>query len=539
MRAGESPTRFLLTAALAVVLICSYAAGCGGERAEKEEGPGESGTLRACVIGDPGALDPAFLEDVEDIQIAGLIFDGLMRHDPVSLELEPAMAESYLVNDDATVFTFHLRKGVKFQNGRWCTADDFAYSWSRVCALDTAGAASYHLKPVKGYQEVVSGRAEELEGVRALDDYTPEVSLSYPYADFAYRTAHPCLSPIPREVVEEYGSESFGEHPVGTGPFEFVEWRHQEKVVLRRSPDHYGREEPGLDGLVFRVYPDQETAHSDFLAGELDESPLPSGELTAERENGGDGTVTETVQGLYYLGFNLNTEPWSSSPRLRRALNYAVDKSVLSEGIMEGAYEAAAGIVPPAAVGSGQDACDYRYDPREASRLLAEAGYPGGEGLPALTLSYPLGEEYEETARALRADLAGLGLDVSMDGYTWDTYTNLIANDRISLFIMDYVPDYPIMDAYLAPLFYPYDTAEDWFKYSSPEVDDIISQARETVDEDLRLDLYRGAERKILDDVPLLPLMFHSSSRVHSERVGGYSLTELDYVPYDLVCLER
>ncbi|MDY6793835.1 MAG: ABC transporter substrate-binding protein [Actinomycetota bacterium] len=535
---GKRYSTVPVTVVLAAMMLCFCLASCGGEAA-RDEGEVEGGTLRTCVIGDPASLDPTRLEDVEDIRIAGLIFDGLMRRDPETLELEPAMARYCDISEDATVFTFHLRRDVGFQNGRRCTAEDFVYSWNRLCDPDIGGGAAHHLEAVKGYEEVTGGRTAELEGVKALDEYTLEVALSYPHAEFASYTAHPALSPVPREVVEEYGSESFGDHPVGTGPFEFVEWRHLDRVELRRNPDYYGDEKPRLDGLIFGIYPDREAAFLEFVAGALDESPVPPQLLSSAEDDYGDLVVTVNVPGLYYLGFNLNTEPWRSSRLLRQALNYAIDKGVLSEAVMEGACREAVGIVPPGTVGYQADACDYGYDPVRAAELVAEAGYPNGGGLPAITLCYPVGEVWEEIAGVLREDLAGLGLEVLTEGYTEDTYTNLIANDRISLFVMEFRPYYPIMDAYLAPLFYPYNTSEDWFKYSSPEVDDIISQARGMVEEGLRLELYRGAERLVLEDASLVPLMFGTRSRVHAERVGGYLLTATDYIPYELVYLER
>lgn len=531
--------KLLLISLVALVMVAVCFAGCGGEAAEDGEGDiQEGGTFQAGIIQDPKSLDPAFLQDSEAMQISRQVFDGLLEHDPETMELVPAVAESYQVNEDATVFTFKLTDDAMFHNGLECKAEDFVYSWNRVCDPDTNSPVSYHLEPVKGYGEVRSGRAEELEGVKALDDHTLEVTLSYPNADFGYHAAHPVLSPVPREVVEEYGSDSFTEHLVGNGPFKFKEWEHEQQVVLDANDDYYGENQPHLDQVVFKIYPDVGDAYLDFLDGALDDCRLPQTELDAAREQFGERVIEEPIMYNYFYGFKMNAEPYASSKQLRRSFNYAIDREVLSEVDAEGTRQEATGIVPPGTVGFQKDAGRFYYDALEAGRLLAEAGYPEGGGLPTLVLSYNTGSGYENMAQVVLGEVEDIGIDLVIEGYVWDTYVNLIRSEDLTFFGWNLRADYPIMDEFLKTFLSPSSGgAGNAFGYENPRVDELILAARRTPDEAERIELYREAEAVILDEAPVIPLVDYTTVWVYSDRVGGYLRTPLEYTPYEMVFL--
>jgi len=525
---------------LLAALIAACFASCGGETAGGGgEGAREGGTFYAGIIQDPGSLDPAFLQDPEAMQISRQVFDGLLENDPVTMQVVPAVAESYEVNQDATVFTFDLREDVMFHNGRKCGAEDFVYSWNRVCDPDTDSPVSYHLQPVKGYEEVRSGGAEALEGVRALDDHTLEVNLSYPCADFVYRTAHPVLSPVPREVVEEYGNDSFAEHLVGNGPFIFKEWKHNQQVVLDANRQYYGGNRPHLDRVVFKIYADETEAYLDFLSGNLDDCRLPRGELEAARRQFGERVVEEPMLFSYLYAFNMNAEPYVSSRELRRSFNYAIDREVLSGVEAEGTRREATGIVPPGVVGFQEDAGRFFYDKAEAGRLLAEAGYPEGAGLSPLILSYSVGGGRDNMAAVVQDQVEEIGVELEIEGYVWDTYVNLIRGGDLTFFGWNLRADYPIMDEFLKTFLSPgAGGAGNAFGYENARVDELILSARHTPDEAERVELYREAEALILEEAPVIPLVGYTTAWVYSGRVGGYQRTSLGYCPYELVYLE-
>ncbi len=523
-------------AAVLAMVIAMLLPGCGEE--EKADGGGkkEGGTFNYCTIQDPVSLDPAQLQESEGIQIGKQIFDGLMENDPDTMELVPAMAESFEPNEDASVFTFNLKKGVMFQNGRECTADDFVYSWNRVCDPDTASEVAYHMSPILGFDEVQDGTAETLEGVKALDDYTLEVTLSYPYADFVYHTAHPVFSPIPKEVVEEVGSENFTENPVGTGPFKFVSWTHEQEVVLEKNADYYGENKPILDGIVCKIYMDEDTAYQDFKAGALNDCQIPLGQFEAAEAEYGDRALFNPMLGIYYYGMNMNTDPWKDNLALREAMNYAVDRQTLCDVIMEGQRNPATGLVPEGIVGFQPNAMAYDYDVNMAAQKLEEAGFPGGQGFPAVTLGYNTGIGHDVIAQFLQGNYQEVGITFSLEGYEWGTFLNLIQAEEITFFRLGWLADYPIMDNFLYPMYYSENAGVDNMTYyNNPEVDDLLVTARQTPDEDERIALYREAEDKILADAPVVPLMFYKTSRVYSEGIGGYIRTADDITPMELV----
>jgi oligopeptide transport system substrate-binding protein len=534
MRKGKFFTILLLVITLAVATAMIYS-GCGEK---KEDGGGggkiqEGGTFNYCLSAEPVSLDPAQLQESEGIAVGKSLYDGLMDNDPKTMELIPAMAESFETNEDATVFTFKLKKGVKFHNGRECTAEDFVYSWNRVVDPATASEVAYHLSPVKGFDEFQAGEATELEGVKALDDYTFEVTLSYPYADFVYHTAHPVTSPIPKEVVEEVGSENFSEHPVGTGPFMFDSWTHEQQVVVDKFADYYG--DPAyLDSVVYKIYMEEETAYQDFKAGTLQDCQIPQGQFDSAKADYGDHALFVPMLGIYYYGYNVNAEPWKDNKDLRQALNYAVDRQTLCDVVMEGQRDPASGMVPPGIPGYKTNQSDYTYDVEMTNTLLTSAGFPGGQGLPGLTLGYNTGGGHEDPAQFIQGNLKDVGVNVTLEGYEWGSYLDLVQGGEVTFFRMGWLTDYPIMDNFLYPNFYSTST-DNFTQYNNPEVDALLDKARSTADETERLALYQEAERIILEDAPVIPLMYYKTSRVYGDGIGGYIRTADDLTPMEMV----
>jgi oligopeptide transport system substrate-binding protein len=531
MRKGKLAIILIVVLVLAASIAMVYS-GCGDDEEEPEK---TGGIFNYCLVTDPVSLDPAQLQESQGIEVGKQIFDGLMENDPDTMELVPAMAESFDENEDATVFTFNLKEGVMFHNGRECTAEDFVYSWNRVCDPETASEVAYHMSPILGFDEFQAGEATELEGVQALDDYTLEVTLSYPYADFVYHTAHPVFSPIPEEVVDEVGSENFTENPVGTGPFMFKEWVHEQQIVVDRFDDYYG--EPAiLDGVLFKIYMDEETAYQDFKAGALNDAQIPQGQFETAAAEYGNRAIFKPMLGIYYYGFNMNTEPWASSKELRQAFNYAADRDTLCNVVMEGQRDPATGIVPPGIPGYQANASDYTYDPDMARTLLEEAGFPEGQGIPQLTLGYNTGVGHDTIAQFIQGNMADVGINFNIEGYEWGTYLDLIQAEQITFFRLGWLTDYPIMDNFLYPLFHSSNAGVDnMCQYVNAEVDALLLEARSTTDEDERIELYREAERMILEDAPIMPLMFYKTSRVYGEGIGGYIRTPDDITPLDRV----
>ncbi len=495
------------------------------------EGPVEGGTFNF-YISEPAYIDPLNLFESEGIQVGQAVFDSLVAFDPLTSEIRPAAAESWEANEDATVWTFNLVQGATFHNGREVTAADFKYAWERIANPENESEIPYHLAAILGYDEMQDGTATELEGVVAVDDYTLEVTLKYPWADFQYVVGHVALAPIPAEEVE---AGEFSEMPIGNGPFKMSEpWARDQYIKVERFDDYYG-DRPYIDAIEFKILADQDTAWLEFQAGTIDFTQIPTGQIQSSIDqwgespdgytaNPGEQVLLGTELAVYYLLMN-NEDEVLQDPVVRRALSLAVDRQAICTTVFEDTREPATGIVPDGIVGFQDDAWEYsRYDPDQARELLAEAGYPDGEGFPKITLEYNTGAGHEDILQLVQNDFRDIGIEAELEGMEWAQYLDMLTERTYQIGRLGWISSYPIMDYFLYPLFHS-ESADNYAFYVNPEVDEMLEEARITVDDDERIELYREIERMVGDDAPMMPLMFYRHTHIASDRVvdGVYS----------------
>ncbi len=265
----------IMAVVLIVALVGSLSIGC-----KKAEAAG--GVMRI-HINQPVSLDPPNCYESEGIQVARQIFDGLFKYDPDTLEAVPELCEKWEVSDDGLVYTFHIKKNVKFHDGSKLTAQDFVYSWTRAVLAETASYLAYHLAAIKGYQACQDGTSTTLEGVKALDDYTLQVTLEYPYADFVSTLGHVVFYPVKQADIEKWGAD-YTKHVNGTGPFKFVEWVDDQYINLEKFDDYYG-DKAMLDKVEYKIIADENTAFLEFKAGNIDYTQIPQGKIKATEED--------------------------------------------------------------------------------------------------------------------------------------------------------------------------------------------------------------------------------------------------------------
>lgn len=518
-----------------IVLLVLALAATLGVSCRVAEKPVEGGTFRA-FLKEPSTLDPAHAWQ-EGILVAKQIFDGLIDYDPKTMKVVPAMAESWKSNKDATVWTFKLKKGVKFHNGRECKAEDFIYSWSRVANKKTASESAYHMEPIKGFGACQEGKADTLEGLKAVDDYTLEVTLEYPYAEFPAALGHVVFSPVPEEEVKKSG-DKFGENPVGTGPFKFVEWKRNQQLALERNDDYY-KKKAHLDKIAYKIFADVQPGYLEFQAGNLDDCEIPGGQVKAAKKKYADRVLISPMQGVYSYLMIQEAPPWKGEKELRQALNYAIDRKAIVNTVWEEARLLATGIAPKGIAGFQEKAMPYVYDEAKAKELLKKAGYPGGKGLPEITLAYNTERpEHAKVAQAFQAQCQKVGIKISIKGYEMGALREGVMSGDISFFLMDWVADYPTMDNFVYSLFYS-ESFDNYTGYSNKAVDDLLIKARGELDADKRIKLYREAEKKILQDAPLIPIVFDETTRVIGTNVKGYIRTPMDDTPMERVWLAK
>jgi peptide/nickel transport system substrate-binding protein/oligopeptide transport system substrate-binding protein len=495
------------------------------------------GTMRVSIF-QPVSLDPPFCVESEGIQVVRQIWDGLFDYDRETLELVPELCDKWEVSNDGLVYTFYLKKGVKFQDGSSLTAEDFVYSWTRAVLKDTAAPLAYHFSPIKGFDACQDGSAATFEGVKALDDNTLQVTLSYPYADFVTTLGHVAFYPVKKADIEKWGAE-YSKHVNGTGPFKFVEWVDDQHINLARNDDYYGQKAM-LDAVEYKITADDSAAFLDFKAGNIDFTLIPRGEVKATQEDPKykDDVIIKSMLAIYYYGMNLQAEPFKDNPKLREAINYLIDRNNICEVINEGVTTPMTGFVPPGIPGFQENAAPYTYDPEKAKQLLAEAGYPDGKGLPTLKWVYDTGSGHEIIGEAIQADFKNVGINMELEGYEYGTFLEKAKTGDFTFYRQSWQADYPTMDNFLYPLF-DSKAYDNYSGYNNPDVDKMLLDARATIDKDQRIAKYREIEKKILSDNAFVLIFFYGQRRVIQPYVKGFILDSMGNYDLSKVYFEK
>jgi peptide/nickel transport system substrate-binding protein/oligopeptide transport system substrate-binding protein len=518
--------RRLLPAALALLVA---AGGC--ERPQPDIAG--AAVLRYRLMDDPPDMDPVRAHDNASEAVLFEVFDGLVEFDPATLRIVPAVAASWEISGDGRRYTFHLREGARFHNGRAVEAADVVWSFERSLRPEAVNARPWVLAPVLGAAAFRAGETDRVEGLEAVDPRTVRVTLVEPFAPFLSHLVLEQASILPREVYED-PREGYLDHPVGCGPFRMGEWRRGQVLVLHAFADYYG-DGPHVDRLEFRIIRDQETALQEFRAGNLEiTDEIPSGSRRALREEFGDQYRQWPQIAVRGIAFNHARPPFAGNPALRRALSHAVDRDYLIRVIDEGKDRPVAGIIPPGLDAHDPGLAGYPYDPDRARQLLAEAGYPDGRGLPEITILYNTNEGHRRMLERIASDLAQVGVRAVPRPIDLGAYLTAIAGTpdeppQAEMFYFAWVADFP--DAYnflyvnlhtdnLGP-------GTNFARYANPELDRLVDEAVRETDPDRRGDLYRRAERLAVDDAAWIFLYSFQDEALVRPEVQGLVLSPL------------
>ena len=501
----------------------------------------DTGVYRRPLGQDPETLDPARIADTYGRSVSQQIFDGLVQFDQ-TLAVKPALAAFWRASRDGLTWTFELRKGVKFHHGREVVADDVVYSFSRLLDPRTKSGAAELFLNIKGAREFAQGRARTVEGLVALDRHTVQVTLEEAAVPFVAVIPVGQAKIVPRDLVEAQGA-AFGAQPVGTGPFKFVRWERGKEIVLGANPDHFDGP-PKISRLVYRVFPgDQRDAmHDEFLKGNLEDGPVP---LRADRRALAADTshiyVRRPMISLRFYGFNTRLTPFHDR-RVRRAIVFAIDRETIIQSVFYGQNTFARGILPPGMLGFNPDLVGYPFDRQKARDLLADAGYPGGRGLPPITIwSGTKRDDILREHEQIKKSLAAVGVSVEFQYNTnWPAFSRMVDEGKLPIFLYAWYADVPDPDNFLAKLFHSR-SARNFFGYANPIVDDVLASARGANDLQVRVERYRRAEQLILDDAPIIPVFHHTYERLFQPYVRSVEVNGLGdpYIPFRKIWLER
>ncbi len=508
--------------------------------------PKQGGTYRFPLATDPPTLDPAHVTDTTSHSVVSEIFNALVMYDQ-ELRIVPDIAERWEISTDKLTYTFFLKKGVKFHDGRECTAEDFRYTFERVLNPSTQSPRTGFIDRLKGAKAYMAGQASAVEGIKVIDTYTLQLTLEQPFSLFLHLLTYSSNYVVPQEVVEQYGKD-FTSHPVGTGPFRFVEWKHDDHILLEANPDYFkGR--PPLDKILYRIIPEEITRFEEFKAGNLEHSDIPSGQFLRVKQDPelSKLLVSYPNLGTYSFRFNMEKPPFQNNKALRQAFNYAIDRRAISEIILEGRVIPAKGVLPPTMPGYNPDLQGYTYDPEKAKKLLAEAGYPNGQGFPSIDLYFNTNETHQKIAELVQAQLRELGITIGLRTLDWAAYIKLVDDGGTLFHRMGWIADYPDPENFLTVLHHSRNIGPpgNSARYSNPQVDALLDRADAAEEWEERKRLYQEAEKIIVEDAPWVYVYYYSTNLLFQPYVRGLRLTGMDsdltigIQPMELVWLEK
>jgi peptide/nickel transport system substrate-binding protein/oligopeptide transport system substrate-binding protein len=501
-----------------------FALACGG-------GGPESGVdrnvLHLSIGPDPASLDPIQAVDVYRGQLVVYLYDGLVRFEDG--EARPNLAESWEISDDGRVYTFHLRDDVHFHNGRKLSAEDVAYSFDRALRPESQSPLTWVFNFIEGADDLIEGRAESLSGLEVIDSRTVAITLEQPFAPFLLLMAMPAAHIVPSEEIEQKGAQ-FSEAPVGTGPWVFESWAHDDVIRLTANARyHLGR--PKMDGIEIRMIPETTTVIAEFERGNLDwidlnELPRPEFDRFAADPEWSSLILDRPALITYYLALN-NQKPKFRDPRVRRALNYAVDIAGIAKVIYPGEVAISHGPIPPGLPGYREDGQPYGYHPDSARALLRAAG---AEGLTfdVYFRSLAINQRFLE---AVQANLADVGVTMNLRQRDWTAVRQSMQRGELDGYLANWYADYPDAENFLYPLFYSEmaGAGGNAAFYSDATVDSLILTARRTLDDDARLEMYERADSLIFAGAPWIFTVHPIDYDMVQPWVEGYEMQQVFY----------
>ena len=504
------------------------------DAAEADTGAASTGEkiLSVQVGPNPETIDPALNSAVDGGNMLLHSFECLLAVDEDG-KLIPGQAESWETSEDGLTWTFHLRDGLKWSDGTDLTANDFVYSWKRVC--DPMVAAPYAetvLGMVEGYEDAITGNLDALQVV-AEDDKTLVVTLNAPCSYFGSLAAFATLSPVQQATIEANGDAwaTSAETYISNGPFYVSEWVPSSYIMMSKNPNYWNADAIKLDGIKFNLIEDSNAAYSAYQTGEvLFIKDVPTEEIPSL--SGNSDFYVDPIIGTYYLSVNCDREPFND-PQVRKALSLAIDREYVAGTLMQGTYSAAGNFMGPGWIDTdgsqfmdnangGQpyiDTTNYEANLAEAKQILADAGYPDGEGLPSITYSTNDAGYHRVVAEYLQQAWSELGIDVTVDIVEWASFTPMRRNGDYDASRNGWVGDYSDPSNML-DLLYSTNGNNDG-KFSNAEYDAAMDVSRTTLDAAERSEALHKAEDILMSETACIPIAYYNDFWLQSDKITG------------------
>ncbi|MCA9563632.1 MAG: peptide ABC transporter substrate-binding protein [Myxococcales bacterium] len=500
--------------ALSLVLLT---ASCRGEQ---ELLPPD--TFGMGIGSDPQTFDPGVMSGSVEGRIAYQLFEGLYSPAPGEQEPVPGVAESHEVSEDGLTWTFHLRSDARWHNGDPVTAEDFRYAWLRILRGDIAADYIGFMRYLKNGRAFEEGRVgEDQVGVHVIDRHTLQVELENPIPYFLQIVSFYTYFPVHRGSIEEHGQEGAfrAENVIGNGPYQMVEYRLRNQIVLEKAPTYWNAANVQIERIQMEVIEDLAAHVTAYMDGRIDWTyDLPDNQLGSLRAS--DAFRSDNWLGTYYYRFNTTRGP-TTDIRVRRALSLAVNREELCRCTLDELYEPARSFVPP--MPNYPELDMVHYDPVRARELLAEAGYPNGEGFPRLELLYNTSENHRVIAEAVQ-DMwqRELNIEVTLSNQEWQVYLESTDNLDYEVARAGWIGDYRDPNTFLE--LWTGDDQNNDTGWDNPEYNRLIQASRQEPNPERRLGYLLEAERLLLDEVPIMPIYFYAQFHLVRPNVCGWEM---------------
>jgi peptide/nickel transport system substrate-binding protein/oligopeptide transport system substrate-binding protein len=507
--------------------------------------PQKGGQITVAYKDDLATLDPAIGYDWTNWPAEKLVFDGLLDYDS-GTTIEPRLAESLPdINADATVYTFKLRKGVKFSNGREFTSDDVVYSITRVLDPKTSSPGAGFFTGIKGAQDFIDGKATSVEGIQAADPYTVQFTLSAADVTFLNKMALNFAFIVPKEEVAKAG-DTFGHTPVGTGPFVLKNWVSGQSLDFERTPNYFMPDRPYLDKLTIQVGVAPDVALLRLEKGDIQlmGDPPPGADWARISSDAAwkDRLEKQPQVSTIYITINTTVKPFDNV-LVRQALNYAIDKQHIIQ-LLNGRGTVANQVLPPLMPGFDKSYTGYTYDPDKAKALLAQAGLASGFETSIECISV---DPQPKLCESFQADLAKVGIKLTINTLAAPNVIDDAGNGKPPLTWsggLGWIQDYPDPDDFYGPILGCGSNTPggwNWPRYCNQTLDDQSKQLLAMTDRTARLAAYGPFFQKLMEDAPWVPVFNGEYDIAHSEKLHGQpTLTHPEHLfYYETMWLEK
>lgn len=508
------------------------------QQTPQEQESSEPMEITANLQTEPKSIDPAKNTAIDGGTVIYHVFEGLTRLDKNN-KAQPAVAESWDISEDGLTYTFHLRKGVNWSDGKPVTAKDFEYAWKRVLNPETGSEYAYQLYYIKNGEKYNNGEAKaEDVGVMAKDDKTLILTLESPTPYILELLAFFTYMPVRQDIVDAH-PEDWTQSPetyIGNGAFVMTAWNHNDSIVLEKNPNYWDIQRIRPDKVTFLMINDANTELAEFENERLDfgDNP-PANDFPRLKEMG----VLHIDPSLATYGYVFNTKkaPFDN-PKVRKAFSLAIDRKAIVETPPTVGQEPAGGWVSPG-IPDADPTKDFRdvggdyYDVNKASveearQLLTEAGYPDGKGLPEITLLYNTSEGHKQIAEILQEMWKkNLGVEVNIANEEWQVFLQDRHDGNYQIarlgWFADYIDPMTFLDMFTTG------SGNNDAGWSNKEYDELIDKAKRTTDSTERMKYLHQAENILMDEMVVLPIYFYVNSYVVRPNLKGYHIDPLGY----------